>query len=72
MKKKYSKLISVSHLSAYAADPVKFCQHKGRVYNPQTAKAGLKAHARAGKSTGLTWLLLLILIAIILAVETQL
>ncbi len=48
MRRKRSNWVSVSHLSAYAADPSKFCQHRGQAYNSEAANAGLKAHAQAG------------------------
>ncbi|MBW8191294.1 hypothetical protein K0504_09620 [Neiella marina] len=48
--------ISVSQLSAYAADPAKFCSHRGRAYDAAAAKQGDKAHSRAGGSSPLWWL----------------
>ena len=62
-----SKDISVSQLSAYAADPVKFCQHKGRAYNEVAAKKGIEAHNNIGKRTGLPWAYVLV-VALIAAI----
>lgn len=40
--------LSVSKLSAYAADPLRFRQAKGKAYNRKAAARGERAHQRAG------------------------
>ncbi|OCQ07876.1 hypothetical protein [Vibrio penaeicida] len=72
MRRKRSNWVSVSHLSAYAADPSKFCQHRGQAYNSEAANAGLKAHARAGSGNSLLPWLVIIAVAILVAINWDL
>ncbi len=65
MKNKY---YTVSELSAYASDPVKFCQHRGKEYNTQAAKKGTDAHNRVGKQKSTVKIPIPILILIVLVI----
>ncbi len=49
MEKSMAKNVSVSKLSAYAANPVKYCRYKGVAYNKSAALRGQKMHDEAGK-----------------------
>ena len=63
MKKKH---ISVSELSAYAADPKRFCEHKGKAYNAKAAHYGTQVHNNIGKSKVPTFKMLLITMLVVL------
>lgn len=54
-----SEKISVSNLSSYAANPVKFCEFKGGAYNKKAAKNGTERHDKAGRTPIVIWLSLL-------------
>lgn len=58
--------ISVSKLSSFASNPVKYVEHKGGAFNHEAAKEGVKAHNKAG---GLSWLeQILLLVAVVLII----
>ena len=59
-----SKKIPISSLSAYAADPVRFCRSGGKAYNAEAAKAGTKAHQKLLKSSILPKVVLFTVLAI--------
>ena len=50
MSKIKSGTVSVSEISSYADDPVRFCKFKGGAFNQKAADRGTKAHNAAGKS----------------------
>lgn len=61
-KKRYEKGVSVSHLSAYASDPVAFCNARGGAYNKEAAQWGNEMHSKTGKSSALFKIVALIVL----------
>ena len=52
--------VSVSELSAYAANPEAFCEVKGKAYNQELATWGTERHEQVG--TGFNWRLVVFIV----------
>ncbi|GIU20854.1 hypothetical protein TUM3792_20970 [Shewanella sp. MBTL60-007] len=59
--------ISVTELAAYADNPEKFCQSKGKAYNQAAAEYGDKQHYKLGKRGAIEWIfpVLIMVLAVI-------